>query len=173
MCYRICTSAILGFITASIAAAQPAEKEWQKRAVLQGHTRPINCVAISPDGKTVVTGSYTFAKRLIGEMRVWDPVKKEERFKLLLHTDLIDAVAISPDGKTLACGCGSSSAGGKIILWNLDDARLVAELQCDDHRGTSGLVFTPDGKSLISSSPRSNAAIVVWDLAERKSRHVL
>jgi WD40 repeat protein len=30
----------------------------QRMSVLEGHTKPVTSVAISPDGKTIVSGSY-------------------------------------------------------------------------------------------------------------------
>jgi WD40 repeat protein len=35
----------------------------QKMSVLKGHTKGVNTVAISPDGKTIVSGSCDFTVR--------------------------------------------------------------------------------------------------------------
>jgi WD40 repeat protein len=59
----------------------------------------VNCVAISPDGKTLVSGSGG------GTIKVWNLHTGELRHTLSGHSSWVECVAISADGKTLvSCG---------------------------------------------------------------------
>ncbi|KAG8872403.1 hypothetical protein FRB98_009639 [Tulasnella sp. 332] len=73
------------------------------------------CLAISSDGKTVVSGSGDRTARL------WDIETGRARGDALKgHTESVSCLAISPDGKTLAAG----SSGGGIFLWDLEAVAL-------------------------------------------------
>jgi WD40 repeat protein len=69
-------------------------------------------VAISPDGKQLVTGSWDNSARL------WDltAAEPEKTARVLAgHTSNVNAVAISPDGRRLVTG----SADGTARIWPL------------------------------------------------------
>ena len=75
------------------------------------------CIAIAPDGKTVVTGTIGIERVVC----VWDAATGKE----LRHMDRgdddqgADSVAVSPDGKALVEGCH----GGRVIFWDLGSGR--------------------------------------------------
>src|SRR5262249_41178641 len=56
-------------------------------------------VAISPDGKKVVTGSYDKTARL------WDAVTGQPIGEAMSHPDKIDLVVFSPDSQRFVTGC--------------------------------------------------------------------
>eukprot|EP00969_Alexandrium_andersonii_P250057 11051032-Alexandrium_andersonii.AAC.1 len=62
------------------------------RHTLRGHSKCITSVAISADGRCVVTGSAD------STARVWDAQRAEARHVLEGHGDSVRGVAISPDG---------------------------------------------------------------------------
>ncbi|WP_200907296.1 WD40 repeat domain-containing protein, partial [Ardenticatena maritima] len=66
---------------------------------LEGHTDEVNAVAVSPDGRTIVSGSSDRT------LRAWDLERGESRV-LFWNDASIPSLAISPDGRTLACGDG-------------------------------------------------------------------
>lgn len=78
-----------------------------ERATLRGHSGKV-CVAISPDGKTIATGSEDH------QIRLWDADTQGPKRAWKGHENVITSVAFSPDGKTLATG----SADGTVILWD-------------------------------------------------------
>jgi len=80
--------------------------------VLRGHDGPILAVAISPDNRWLVTGSWDKTARL------WDLKDPAAEPKLLRgHDDAISAVAISPDNRWLVTGSWDKTAR----RWDLKD----------------------------------------------------
>lgn len=86
----------------------PAEsKTWRCIHTLTGHSGSIRAVAISPDGKTVASGS---ADKIIG---IWNLGSGKLIQTLTGHANGVSSVAISPDGKAIISG----SDDGKLKLW--------------------------------------------------------
>jgi eukaryotic-like serine/threonine-protein kinase len=73
------------------------------RGILQ-HQGQVVAVAFSPDGKTVVTGSYDQTARL------WEVGTGQPLGPPLPHQDAVRAVAFSPDGKTVVTGSADKTA---------------------------------------------------------------
>ena len=78
------------------------------RQTLVGHAGWVSSVAISPDGKRIVTGSDD------ATAKVWDAATGRELLTLKGHTQLVFSVAFSPDGKYLVSGGGDS----RVRLWD-------------------------------------------------------
>jgi WD40 repeat protein len=69
----------------------------------EGHLRSVRSCNFSPDGKTIVSGSFTtgsFVKTLI----LWDVVTGNELQKLGGHTASVMSCNFSPDGKKIVSG---------------------------------------------------------------------
>ena len=65
----------------------------QVRHNLIGHTRSMMTVAITPDGKRIVSGSQS------SRITIWD-LETGEKLRILDgHTLFVNAIAITPDGK--------------------------------------------------------------------------
>src|SRR5258708_26953345 len=62
---------------------------------LKGHTSAVSCVAISPDGKRLVSGSWD------STLKVWDADKGTEALALKSHTSAAACVSLRPDGNRL------------------------------------------------------------------------
>jgi RNA polymerase sigma factor (sigma-70 family) len=140
--------------------------EWHTRLVLwdKDGTKPetlvqqgghIYSVAVSADGKRL-------AVPMLGEfggLKVWDLETRKEVWSQPA-SDMMSAVAFSRDGKRLAVGGGYSfevkGAGFKTEarLWVYDVAtkRLVWQAKEPENGAYSRLVFTPDGKGVITGS---------------------
>jgi WD40 repeat protein len=74
---------------------------------LPGHTEQVNAVAVTPDGRRVVSGSND------NSLRVWGLATGETKTTLQGHTDWVFAVAVTPDGlpeivSDDCISCGSS-----------------------------------------------------------------
>ena len=69
------------------------EKTDQARMVLKGHNGYVSGVAVTPDGKEIVSGSYDKT------LKVWDLRTGRCRATLRGHFEKVNRVAITPDGK--------------------------------------------------------------------------
>ena len=76
---------------------------------LVGHTADVTCVAFSPDGKQIVSGSYDKT------IRVWDSTSGSELMVLNGHKDRVNSVAFSSDGLKIVSGSSDKS----IRIWDL------------------------------------------------------
>ena len=86
---------------------------------LTGHTKWVNSVVISPDGKWVASGSDD------PTVKIWDIELETCHTTLEGHVDNVNCVAITTDGKWLL----SSSSDHTIRIWALPSGRLERILE--------------------------------------------
>jgi WD40 repeat protein len=111
---------INGMVSSSISNRVLAAVSGDGVAILEGQPlqrvkRPFEgcglatCIAVAPDGQTIVTGHED------GTLRVWNEVGGAVKKVLYGHGTNIKCVAVSPDGTTIASG----SADGLVKLWGM------------------------------------------------------
>lgn len=122
---------------------------------LVGHTDTVWAVAISPDGKTLVSGSFDKT------MRLWNLPAGTWRQTLSQHSDAVRSIAISADNKMLVSG----SSDKTIKIWDLQTGELIRSIA--GHMGPVWAVaLSPDGKTLVSGS--YDGTIKTWDAQSGK-----
>jgi WD40 repeat protein len=114
-----------------------AENSFYK--IIAKHEDTINCVAFSPDGNTILTGSGDKTARL------WDRQGNMIR-EFKGHTDHVNSVAFSPDGNTILTGSWDNTAR----LWDRQGS-MIQEFKWDENV-VSSVAFSPDGKSILTGS---------------------
>ena len=117
----------------------------------RGHAGVVQSVAVSRDGKLVVSGASDRTARL------WD-LKSGKCLKVLEgHTDRINSVAFLPDPPRAVSGSGD----GTIRLWDLETGRELQALT--GHEGkVYAVAVTPDGHRLLSGG--TDEKLRLWDL---------
>ncbi|MCB8753271.1 serine/threonine-protein kinase [Planktothrix agardhii] len=119
-------------------------------ATLTGNSNDVWSVALSPDGRTLASGSEKTIK-------LWDVHSQREIATLTGHSYPVWSVAFSPDGRTLASGSGD----GTIKLWDVQSQREIATLTGHSYPVWS-VAFSPDGRTLASGS--MDETIKLWDV---------
>jgi len=111
----------------------------------------VNPVAISPNGKWIVSGSED------NSIKIWD-IKTGRILKLLEgHTDSVTSVVISSDGKLIVSGSYDNS----IKVWDSETGKLVRTLS--SHKNPVLMVaISQDKKMIVSSSEVDN--IKIWNV---------
>jgi len=126
--------------------------------ILHGHEEPISCLAISPAGRWLVTGSWDKTAR-VWDLAAADPAAEPKILRG--HENSVSCLAISPDGRWLVTGSRNNTAR----VWDLAAADPAAEpkiLRGHEDR-IDCLAISPDSRWLVTGSSDKTAR--VWDLA--------
>lgn len=122
---------------------------------LTGHTRRVNAVAVTPDGKWVVSGSWDRT------IKVWNLATGEQENLLTGHTNGINAVAITPNGEMLISG----SIDKTLKVWNLKTGKQLFSFT-DDNESVTSVAVTPNGRRVIFGS--LDETIKIWNLETKE-----
>lgn len=104
-----------------------------------GHSMQVRCVAFSPDGTRVATGSDD------GTIKLWDAVTGQEIETLSPNQGQVNVVDFSPDGTCIA----SAGSDKTIKIHDVRSGKIFASLEGHENYITA-LAFTPDGQQLVS-----------------------
>lgn len=118
---------------------------------LLGHTDTVWAVEISPDGQTLVSGSFDQS------IRFWDVQTGNPAQTLLGHTDAVRAIALNPDGTVLASGSGDKT----VKIWDLPTGKLRHTL-LGHSAAVWSVAISPDGRTLASGG--YDGVVKTWDL---------
>ena len=125
-----------------------------------GHVDSVQTAALSPDGKSVLSGSADHTVRL------WDVATGRCECVLDGHTDRVYCVSWSPDGRRALSG----SADHTVRLWDIATGRCERVLEGHFDRVWS-VSWSPDGRSALSGS--QDKTVRLWDVATGRSERVL
>ncbi|HYW20578.1 MAG TPA: DnaJ domain-containing protein [Nodularia sp. (in: cyanobacteria)] len=128
---------------------------WRCLQTLKGHSAAVNALAISPDGKTFISGSNDRTVYL------WALNTGKCLYTFYGQAEAVLCVAISPNGKQIISG----SVDQKISSWQLDTKqyhRTFSYLNSPySHNGfVNSLTYSSDGKIIASAS--TDKTIRIW-----------
>ena len=126
-----------------------------------GQEEGVTCIAYSPDGKRILSGSWD------NTLRLWDVDSGEAIGSPLLgHDELVESVAFSPDGKNIVSGSDDQT----VRMWDAETREpLGAPIKV--HGGqVMAVAYSPDGTRLASAS--FDNTIRIWDVAKMEARYV-
>src|SRR6185503_16662776 len=92
-----------------LAVAQNAPMARAELVLQTGHTGSVNALALSPDGRFLVSGSEDVT------LKIWDTATGNVLRTLSGHEKPVLAAAISPDGKLIASG----GADQTVRVWDV------------------------------------------------------
>ena len=120
----------------------------------KGHTDVVLSVSFSPDGKTIVSGSWD------NTVRIWDAQTGGNVVGPLKgHPYPVYSAVFSGDGKQIASGSWDKT----IRVWDAKSGRLVLGPLKGHKRQIASVAFSPNGRRIVSVSYDGNAC--VWDIS--------
>jgi WD40 repeat protein len=126
----------------------------------------IESAALSPDGRTLVTGS---ADGTLQVTDVSDPAAPRSAGAPVRSDGVAYVLAFSPDGHRLAAGSGSPD---RVTLWNLADPAHPERTAASPDGPTlqlSALAFSPDGRTLATGS--ADRSVQLLDVSDAAHPH--
>ncbi|HYS37025.1 MAG TPA: hypothetical protein VEO01_15505, partial [Pseudonocardiaceae bacterium] len=133
-------------LTGDLGPRHPAETE-----LLRRHDMNILTLALSQDGRTLVTGGIDYTVRL------WDVATWRHIATATPQADQLRAVSFHPDGHLVA----SSSGDHTVRLWHVPTAEPAAILY-GHTRYVDKHAFSPDGHVLVSGA--ADGTVRLWQL---------
>lgn len=129
--------------------------------ILNGHKAKVTCLAFSPDGKTLISGSRD------GTLRGWETLSGSQRFSRSGFMGPIRGLVFAEKGSTLASvnNLGSSTFG--IIQHRLWDIGTGSQLSMHELNAIEAKAISPDGTVLVAEESRGR--FTLWDMRQHRA----
>ncbi|KAK3309561.1 WD40-repeat-containing domain protein [Chaetomium strumarium] len=121
------------------------------RGPLLGHHNYVYCLAFSPKGNILASGSYDEAVFL------WDVRAGRLMRSLPAHSDPVSGIDFCRDG-TLVVSC---STDGLIRIWDTSTGQCLRTLVHEDNPAVTNVCFSPNGRFVLAFN--LDSSIRLWD----------
>ena len=138
--------------------ADPALFFPDKRPAKAAHISLVESMAISPDGKTLATGSFQ-------EVILWNVESGAIAKKIIGFADRVVAIAWSPDGKLFATGGGAPTEDGEVKLFDAT-GKLAFEFKSPHSDTVFGVCFSADNTKLATCG--ADKFVKTWEIPSGK-----
>jgi WD40 repeat protein len=120
-------------------------------------------LAFGGDGKTLVAA---WGSQKMEMVRWWDVEQGKEIRRAKPSVECSNFVALAPGGRMLA-----TTDLGSVLLWDLSKGKEVRRFKAGDEVPVDALVFSPDGRTLATSSVFGSTSL--WEVSSGKRMHRL
>lgn len=124
---------------------------------LAGHKDFVWCVAVSPDGTWLASGSGNAENSLDNSIKIWDLNSGHCRAMFEGHLDGVSSVAITPDGKRI----WSASLDHSVRVWDVETGQEIAKLDGHTEKVWSVLAMSDKQRAL---SGGLDGTLRLWDM---------
>jgi WD40 repeat protein len=125
----------------------------QKVREFVGHTNVVSSVAVSPDGRTALTGSADYT------LRLWDLASGQELQRFTGHSDWIFDVKLTPDGQRAV----SVSSDATARVWDIVPGNQIRRFDMDTLPPVHAVDISADGSRALSGHEEN--FVVLWNVS--------
>jgi WD40 repeat protein/serine/threonine protein kinase len=130
----------------------------EKQREFTGHGAQVNTIALSPNGRLLLSGGgTTFSRAEDFSLILWDTTNGAEVRRLQGHTAPVTDVAFSRDGRTAI----SSSTDRTLILWDVRTGKEIRRFT-GHSAGVQSVALDPERTAALSGG--TDNRIIAWDL---------
>ena len=123
----------------------------------KGHIYHVEDVAISPDGKYMISSDQS------GQVIIWNFEQRNKLYDFKAHSDWVEGVGFSHNSQYAA----SASRDRYIKIWDVRNGELVRRLK-DPGIKASTIDFSPDNHHILVGGYGTNDEVGIWDLETAK-----
>ncbi len=137
---------------------------------LDGHDRGVHAAVVLPDGKRAATAGKGPAI-VLSDLGTGEVIRR-----FTGHSGFVECLAVSADGTRLASGSSNwvrKERGDRTVrVWDVENGKELWQAEVpavsNDTGAVHAVMFTPDGKRLISAHHGPRDGISVWDASSGK-----